>query len=140
MARLRNALTQAQVFNVPADVFERSPEGDWPEGAAPTKKTLVFVDELQGAAVGWGKDLRAGERMPRREEKVLPGSITFLAKEALSLPNAFLDVLEVKLALFNGSLMRLADEPQKAAPTEAPPPAPAPNTKKKADSQSAGGS
>jgi len=132
MARLRNALTQAQVFNVPADVFEQAPEGDWPEGAAPTKKALVFVDELQGAAVGWGKDLRAGERMPRREEKVLPGSITFLAKEVRSLPDAFLEVLEVKLALFKGALVRLADEPQKAA-EDVPVPAP------KADSQSAGG-
>lgn len=108
VAKIRNALRQMQVFNVPSEVFDK--DTGWPESAAPTPKKMVLVDELQGAEVGWGADLRAGERMPKHIEKTLPGSITILARETVTLPSAFLDIHEVKVALLNGTLVKLPDD------------------------------
>lgn len=114
MIQVTNTQRQMQIFNLPHDVFCGKDEE-----CGCTDRTLIFVHELQGEEHG----LRAGERMPQPVQKKLAGSVTFLAGETKELPDAFLKVHEVKVAMFHGRL-KVAKAAADAEPPPAPPAAP----------------
>jgi hypothetical protein len=104
-----------QVFHLPHDVFCR-------DRCTCAEVAVVVVAEHP----------RTGERVPKHVRKKVPSSITFLALERRpSLPNALLEVTEVKAAIGRGYLRILEETPDKpavpaaaeSAPSHSPPPA-----------------
>jgi hypothetical protein len=68
---------------------------------------------------------RTGERLARRVEKKVPGSMTLLALERRAeLPDAILKVPEVRAALEAGSI-RVVEQAAVAVPAPVPPAVPA---------------
>jgi hypothetical protein len=100
---LESRARRMQIFHLPHDVFCR-------DRCACAEVAVVVVAE----------NPRTGERAPKHLKKNVPGSITFLALERKpGLPNALLEVAEVKAAVGRGYLRIIEQTPDKAEPSVA---------------------
>jgi hypothetical protein len=99
-----------QVFHLPHPVFCR-------DTCACVEMTVVIIAHHP----------RTGERASKRVAKRVPGSITILARERKAgLPNAILDIPEVKAALGRGYLRVVEQSPDTPAPAPSSPQVAAP--------------
>jgi hypothetical protein len=99
---LENRLRQMQVFNLVHEAYCR-------EGACACSEVEVVVVE---------ENPRTGERAPRRVSRRAAAALTLLAREVRpGLPDAVLDVLDVRAAVARGQLrvVRQGPEPTPAA-------------------------
>ena len=125
---LESRVRRMQAFHLPHEVFCRA------HRCACAEVTVVVVAE----------NARTGERAPRRTARRVPGSITILALERKrGLPNAVLEVADVKAAIGRGYLRVIEQTPEMSStptpsvpaassssptPSTPAPSSPAPNT------------
>ena len=96
---LENRLRQMQVFNLVHDAYCR-------EGACACREVEAVVVE---------ENPRTGDRAPRRVTRRAPAALTLLAREVRpGLPDAVLDVSDVRAALARGQLRVVRQEPEPA--------------------------
>lgn len=105
MVTLENRLRQMQVFNLVHEVW-------CAEGTCSCREVTVVVTD---------ENPRTGERAPRRVLRKLPTALTLLAREVRAgLPDAVVEVPDVRAAIARGHLRVLRQAPESVAPSPAP--------------------
>jgi hypothetical protein len=103
---LENRLRQMQVFNLVHDAYCR-------DGACACREVEAVVVE---------ENPRTGDRAPRRVTRRAPAALTLLAREVRpSLPDAVLDVPDVRAAVARGQLRVVRQGPGPAPASSASP-------------------
>lgn len=127
MAKLRNLERRVQVFNLPHEIMCKDkplPEAPAPDAseeaqAAYDKALADYKCNCDKAVVSTTETSPSGDVGIRHVEKIIPKSITILARETVDVADKVLEVPEVQAAVRAGAL-RVLDAPKAIASGEAP--------------------